>query len=166
MDATHLHLLFNHVGILGLLFSACILLVAILLKSGILKRTAMTGFVIAAVAAAVTMNTGEGAEETVEHISGVAEAAIHEHEEAAESTIWLVGVCGLLSLIGLIFYFLSRTMPAAFYGLLLLVSLVASAMIFNTGRLGGLIRHTELSGTAPAPDSGHTAPAGEEEHAD
>ena len=109
MDATHLHLLFNHVGILGLLFSACILLVAILLKSGILKRTAMTGFVIAAVAAAVTMNTGEGAEETVEHISGVAEAAIHEHEEAAESTIWLVGVCGLLSLIGLIFYFLSKS---------------------------------------------------------
>lgn len=150
MDATHLHLLFNHVGILGILFSTLLLIAAMLVKSEILKRAAMVGLIIATVATGITMNTGEGAEESVENLQGISEATIHEHEESAETTIWLVGVCGLLSLVGIAFYFMSKSLPSIFYTVLLLLTLVASYMIFNTGRLGGLIRHSELSGTTGA----------------
>lgn len=165
MDATHLHLLFNHVGIMGVIFSTCLLLVALFLKSDILKRTAMAGFVMATIATGITMNTGEDAEESVESISGVTESVIHEHEEAAEVTIWVVAACGLWSLVGLFFYFLSKPLPSTFSIVLVALAIGAAVMIFNTGRLGGLIRHTELSGTATAASPSNTN-NGEHEHED
>lgn len=166
MDATHLHLLFNHVGIMGILFATILLLVAVFLRSDILKRTAMVGFVIATIATGITMNTGEGAEESVEHMPGITASNIHDHEEAAEVTVWVVAVCGLWSLIGLVFYLLSKPLPSMFSVVLVLVAIVAAAMIFNTGRLGGLIRHTELSGTtvAASPTNANGAEQGHENH--
>ncbi|MFM2207844.1 MAG: hypothetical protein RL213_1819 [Bacteroidota bacterium] len=148
MDAVHAHLIFNHAGIFGLIFSVCILLAGLVLKSDILKRTAMAGFVIASVAAAVTMNTGEGAEERVESVPGFSETVVEAHEESAELSAWLAGAAGILSLAGLALWAFKRTIPRFVELTILAVALAGSVSIFNTGRLGGKIRHTELSATA------------------
>jgi len=159
MDATHLHLLFNHAAIFGIIFSWCILVAGMLLKSGILQRTAMVGFVIAAVAAAITMNSGEGAEERLEQLPGFVESTVEAHEESAEWSIWLIGCVGFLGMVGLGLWVKGRALPRLLQMALLIFGLAATVAIMNTGLLGGKIRHTELSGEV----RGIAVPGGEED---
>lgn len=71
MNTTHIHLLLNHVAILGALFSVILLLAGMFIKSDILKKTALLGFVLAALASIPVFLTGEPAEESVEHLPGI-----------------------------------------------------------------------------------------------
>jgi uncharacterized membrane protein len=159
LDPTHLHLLFNHAGIFGVLFSTLILIASLLLKSNVLKRTAMIGFILSAIFTIVTMNSGEGAEERVEHMAGIVKSNIEAHEEAAELAAWLTGLTGLLSALGLFISFRGGRSLSWTTAVLLLMALAASASLSNTGLLGGKIRHTELSaGSVSAP-----LPSGEED---
>lgn len=152
MNAAHLHLLINHAGIFGLLFSTLVLVAGMLFKIPVLNRTAMVGFLLAAVSVAVTMNSGEGAEELLEKVIPLNESVVEAHEESAELSAWLAGVTGLISLLGLFLSLRNRQVPALFLPALLIAALAASVSIVNTGRLGGKIRHTELSTTTPLPE--------------
>ena len=142
MNTTHIHLLLNHVAILGALFSVILLLAGMFIKSDILKKTALLGFVLAALASIPVFLTGEPAEESVEHLPGIVEATIHEHEESAEFSIWAIEALGAFSLLGFIMMFRGSSIKSGFMGLVL---------ISYTGYLGGKIRHTELSPTSGVP---------------
>lgn len=144
MNPTHIHLLLNHVSILGSLFSIVILFIGIYFKSEILKRTAYSGLVIAALVAIPVFLTGEDAEESVEHLSGVQKSTIHEHEEAAEFSIWMMELAGAISLLVLTLSIRSAKQNRILILLLILISVIAAASISYTGYLGGKIRHTEL----------------------
>lgn len=162
MNQTHIHLLLNHVAILGSVFSIVLLLAGMVLKSDVLKKTAMVGFVIAALVAIPVFLTGEPAEESVENIAGTVKATIEEHEESAEISIWLVEFMGAVSLLT---FFLTKKSNAINKGLLsflLLLSIVAAGSISYTGYLGGKIRHTELSGQN-SNASGQQEKSGEED---
>jgi hypothetical protein len=146
MTQTHIHLLLNHVAILGSVFSIVLLIAGMVLKSDVLKKTAMIGFVIAALVAIPVFLTGEPAEESVENIAGTIKATIEEHEESAEISIWLVEFMGAVSLLTFFLAKKSNTINKGLISFLLLLSLVAAGSISYTGYLGGKIRHTELSG--------------------
>lgn len=91
------------------------------------------------------MKTGEEAEETVEHMAGITEISIHEHEEAAEFSLWMMIALGVLSAGSL---FLGKTNSSKFNmirNLTFAFSLLVFASMARTGYLGGLIRHTELN---------------------
>lgn len=153
MNAAHLHLIFNHAGIFGVLFSTVLLAAGLMLKIPVLRRSAMIGFVAAAVATAITMNSGEGAEEVLENAIPLNESVIEAHEDAAQIAAWLTGIAGLISLAGLILFLRNRTAPALLDTLLLVIAVAATVSIVNTGRLGGKIRHTEITDSAPVPAS-------------
>lgn len=146
MNQTHIHLLLNHVAILGSVFSIVLLIAGMVLKSDVLKKTAMIGFVIAALVAIPVFLTGEPAEESVENIAGTIKATIEEHEESAEISIWLVEFMGAVSLLTFFLAKKSNTINKGLLSFLLLLSIVAAGSISYTGFLGGKIRHTELSG--------------------
>lgn len=151
MNQTHIHLMLNHVAILGSIFSILILLAGIVYNSDILKKTAMIGFVIAALTAIPVFLTGEPAEESVEHLPGIIKETIHDHEEAAEISIWLIVLLGLASLVTFFIAQKNNSIKKGFVTFLLLASLVAAGSISYTGYLGGKIRHTELTpGGTPA----------------
>ena len=151
MNTTHIHLLLNHVAILGALFSVILLLAGMFIKSDILQKTALLGFVLAALASIPVFLTGEPAEESVEHLPGIVEATIHEHEESAEFSIWAIEALGAFSLLGFIMMFRGSSIKSGFMGLVLILSLIAAGSISYTGYLGGKIRHTELSPTSGVP---------------
>lgn len=158
MNPTHIHLLLNHVAILGTLFSIVILLAGLFLSSDVLKKTAMIGFFIAALVAIPVFLTGEPAEESVKKISGTLKSTIEEHEESAEVSIWLVEIMGAVSLLTFLLAQKSKSINKSLLMFLLLLSLVAAGSISYTGYLGGKIRHTELSGQIGQT----TTPAGQE----
>lgn len=160
MNQVHLHLLLNHVAILGSLFGLLLLAAGLIRKSEHLIQAALVTLVLSALATIPVFLTGEPAEEAVEHLAGVAESAIEEHEELAEIAIWAMQALGLLSLITFWFRATKRPMASMLTTLTLIASLFAFGIMAKVGLEGGKIRHTELSSSA-APSAGSENKAGD-----
>jgi uncharacterized membrane protein len=154
MNATHFHLLLNHFPIIGTLIGTIILVYGFITKE--LKIKILSAYVIAAMAlvAVPVYLTGEPAEETVEHISGISETSIELHEEAAEFAIVMMSITGFLALISIVVSKIKPALTLRVCYVLLLFSTISFAAMARVGYLGGKIRHTELndniSKTAPS----------------
>ena len=151
MDAAHWHLLLNHAPVLGTIFGALLLIAALSLRNGTLTRTSLTVFVLSALVAVPVYLTGEGAEEIVEDIPGVAaESVIEAHESAGLIALIAVGLLGLLALVAL-WSARGRTTPPRWIGpSALVIALVVSGLFVWTATLGGQINHPEIRGTPTA----------------
>ena len=101
MNDAHLHMVVNHFPIIGTIFGLGILIAGIFFKNSVIKNVAYVIFVVAAIFSAVSMATGEGAEEIAEKLPSVTDQIIHEHEEMAEKLAIVLYALGLVSLIGL-----------------------------------------------------------------
>ena len=149
MSIVHLHLLLNHVPVIGMAFVLLILAVATWRRNDGMGRLGLVVMVgLSAVTLAVFLS-GEPAEEAVERVADVSEAMIHPHEEAAEASLIVTGIAGVLAILALAVY-RRRVLPRWVTGAAFTVALVANAMLGWTANLGGRIRHTEIGGIAAA----------------
>ncbi|MGA7393380.1 MAG: hypothetical protein WCA06_13520 [Terrimicrobiaceae bacterium] len=151
MDPAHLHLMLNHIPVLGTAFGMALIAWALFRKSEELKRVSLGVFVIIALLAVPAYLTGEPAEEVVEHLPGVSEPSIEEHEEAATFAFAGVLVLGAAALGGLIFHWRRKPVPKFVPIIALVLSVIVFAMMVRTANLGGLIRHSELRPDFQAP---------------
>lgn len=151
MSIVHLHLILNHVPLIGMAFVLLILGVAMWRRNDGMGRLGLVVMVGLAAVTAVVFLSGEPAEEAIESIAGVSEAMIHPHEEAAEASLIATGIAGVLALIVLGIY-RRRALPRWVTGVALIAALVASSMLGWTANLGGQIRHTEIGGSVPSDD--------------
>jgi hypothetical protein len=71
MNLSHLHLMINHLPIIGSMIGGLVLAFAIWQKSNHTKIAAYGVLIVSSVGAAVAYLTGEPAEELVENIPGV-----------------------------------------------------------------------------------------------
>lgn len=153
MAATHLHLMLNHVPVLGVVFAGLLLGTALWYRSPQFQRLALVTMVGCALVAVPVYLTGEGAEETVEGLPGVAEATIERHADAAAASVVAIGILGGLALVGVFAFRKAAAVPRLFAAGLLALTLTTTGFFAWTGYLGGQIRHTELgSSTAAATD--------------
>ena len=148
MNAAYVHLLLNHIPILGTAFGVLFLVYALVRNRTELKRIAQGIFVLAALAAVPVYLTGEPAEEVVEHQPGVFEDAIEQHEGAALYALIGVEALGLLSLVGLFASRGDRDLPGGLMGVTLLLAVGVVGLMVWTAYLGGKISHPELVGNA------------------
>lgn len=159
MDATHLHLLSNHLPILGSAFGLLVLCFGLTLRtpSQPVRTAAYLILILSAAGAIVAHLSGEGAEEAVERLPGVSDAAIEAHEEAAPFAVATSALAGVLALAGIASGFLKPAWAGRIALATTLAALVAFAAAARTGWLGGKIRHTELDGSqraSPSSESG------------
>lgn len=151
MDQAHIHLLITHLPIFGSILGAFVLIHALWTKSNQTTIAAYNVFIISAIGAGIAYLTGEGAEEAVENIQGVAESTIEAHEEFALFALIALIVLGVGSIIGLFLTIKKSPLTRTVAFILLFVSLISFGLVARTGYLGGQIRHTEVSGGATAP---------------
>lgn len=158
MDLAHLHLMMNHVPVLGVVFAFVVTLIGGIARSMIAVRVGLIMLVVSGLVAVPVYLTGESAEELVEGLPGVSEALIDPHESAAAVSLGLAIASGLLALLTLL---LSRSskhlLPGTFLVATMFVTLAAGVSMAYTANLGGQIRHTEISaagGTLPQADTG------------
>lgn len=149
MNILHLHLILNHIPVVGAAFLALLFGVAVVRRDAKLTRLGLIFAVLLATLTAAVYFTGGAAEEVAEDISGVSKLSISLHEEAAEVSTIAFAVTGLLALAAL---FISRNKPVSRRTTIiaLALTLVVSGMLAWTANLGGNIRHTELQ-TATGP---------------
>ena len=144
MNDAHLHMVVNHFPIIGTIFGLGILIAGVFMKNTVIKNVAYILFVIAAIFAAVSMATGEGAEEIAENLPSVTHQIIHEHEEMAEKLALVLYALGGISLLGLFLNFKHHAKAATVSYLALVVAIVGVFFGKQTGTTGGEVRHTEI----------------------
>lgn len=144
------------------IFSVFVLAYGFIKSNNVVINIALTGLVLAAVTAIPVFLTGEPAEESVEHLPGILESAIEEHEEAAEIAFWLMQITGIVSLAGVFLRKSGFMKGFVFNTVILLLPIAAAGSIAYTGYLGGKIRHTEINAGASAPMDNSGEPANAE----
>jgi uncharacterized membrane protein len=148
MNDAHLHLVVNHFPIIGTILGLGILITGIILKNNTVKSTAYCLFIVAAIFAAFSMATGEGAEEMVEDMPSVGKQIIHEHEEMAEKLAIILYVLGAVSLAGLFLNYKKHTKAQLISYVALIIAIAGVFFAQQTGTTGGEIRHTEIRANA------------------
>ena len=150
MNTAHIHLLITHLPIIGAFIGLLILLFAYLKKDANVKTAAYLVFVVCAIGACIAYASGEGAEEVVENLPGVVEAAIETHEDAAMYSLISMIALGVMSIIGIMQIRLNANKLNFVHSLIVFLSLFSMAIIAYTGNLGGKIRHTEITNASAA----------------
>jgi uncharacterized membrane protein len=122
-------------------------------KSSATKIAAYHVLILSALGAVVAYLTGEGAEETVENIQGVAENAIEAHEEFAMFALISLIYTGIASILGVILTLKKSSFANKISIVILFLALVGFGLVARTGYLGGKIRHTEVGTGTPQPSN-------------
>ena len=146
MSAVQLHLMLNHVPLIGMAFALLLLGGAAWRRNDGMARLGLGVMVGLAVVTAIVFLSGEPAEEALESVVAVSESVIHPHEEAAEASLIATGMVGVLAFVALLTTW-RRALPRWVTGTAFAAALVSSSMLGWTANLGGKIRHTEI-GTA------------------
>lgn len=161
MDWPHLHVLGNHLPIIGLPVAFVLTIWGLLRGSKELLRAAAVGAVLFGVSGWAATASGERAEEVLERaqVAWFDDDVIHEHEERAE-TAMVVGLAG--AVLGLAVLWLARGaggVPVRLGWLMAGVLAVATVLMIWTGFAGGMIRHDEFQRGGVPPVSGSSGDA-------
>ncbi|PKL78444.1 MAG: hypothetical protein CVV27_03310 [Candidatus Melainabacteria bacterium HGW-Melainabacteria-1] len=153
MDPTHLHLMLTHVPVVGSLLATAVLAFGLLRGQQEVIRISFYLFVFSAIVALPVYFSGEGAEEAVEHLAGVSEALIEDHEHLAKVAMLLLQGLGVAAIGGLIWSFRATRLPLWYASFIALLALVNGGVLARTANLGGQIRHSEIRAEAPGTSS-------------
>ena len=144
MNGAHIHLLLNHIPVIGSVFGFLLLLIAIVRKSEELKKVGLGILIVIAVGTILVYFSGESAEEIIEDLPGVSERIIEKHEDFALISFISTEVVGGIALLGFLLFRRKKNILNNFLLSILVLSFISSTLIAWTANLGGQIRHTEI----------------------
>ena len=143
MNLVHLHLLLNHVPVIGAVFGLILLGFALLRNSNELVKSALITFTVLGAVAVVVYLTGEPAEDSIDQLPGFSKSITERHEEIALVATVLMAAFGALTLSALVVY-RRRALPRGVAVIALVAAIGVTGVIGYTANLGGQIRHTEI----------------------
>ncbi len=143
MNAAHLHITLVHFPVVLVPVAVLTLFIGARLKDRSVEVVGLTILVLAALIALPGFLLGEGAEELVEHLPGISEHTIEEHEEAATIAFWLSTAVGILSVVTLLGLWRLAAWSRVMSCLVMLAGVFASASLLYAAFEGGKIRHPE-----------------------
>jgi uncharacterized membrane protein len=147
MDLAHLHLMLNHVPVVGIAIGFAVLLAGAVARSRGISGAGLAIIVFSALVAVPVYLTGESAEELIEKLPGSSESLTSQHESAAALSLALVIASGVFALgAGFLAFVKNTDRPNILVIGTLLVALITGTSMFRTANLGGQIRHTEIRG--------------------
>lgn len=144
MNAAHWHLLLNHVPVLGILFSALLLAVAIWLKNAQFQRVSLVFLLCCALASVPVYLTGEAAEGIVKKLPEASEEIIEAHERMGTTTLIVMQLLALASAVVLFAWRKAAEPSRRAVFAILLFALLSAALAGYTANLGGQVRHSEI----------------------
>ena len=148
MNFDHLHLLLNHVPIIGFFVGVGLLLASFTGNNDDLRRSALIIFAAIALLTIPTFVSGVGADRSIVREPGISQALVRRHEGAAMLGLWFVEATGAAALMTLWRSRRTGGRPKGSLVAVLLLAIVAAVLMGRTGNTGGDIRHPQ-PGTAP-----------------
>jgi len=144
VSPAHLHLMVNHLPIIGVPLVAALLAWGLFRRNRDITRTALGAAVVIAALSYPVFLTGEGAEEQVEDTSWLQEPMVHEHEARGEAALIATLVVGALAAFGVWQSRAARPVSGTVAGVTLAGLGLCSALFGWTALAGGNIRHDEI----------------------
>jgi uncharacterized membrane protein len=147
MTLAHLHLVLNHMPILGTLFGLILLFLGLSRGNKILQKAGLVTFVVVALVTIPVFLTGEPAEHLVEDFPGFSHDMAHEHEELGEKGLIIALILGAIS--AFLVFLLNRNKNLNYkkgMWAVLALSVVSFLFMMLIGNHGGKIRRPELRG--------------------
>lgn len=142
MSWPSLHALVNHFPIVLTVVGALAVLLAAMYERRAIWMYALSTLTLAGLTIYPASLTGERASAAVRHAWYIAPGAVHTHSTAADVTLWVVGVTGLLALLSLVTLVRNREALSPAKGFRVLVglgALLSICAVAYTGYLGGKI---------------------------
>ena len=162
MSIVHIHLLLNHIPVVGALLGIGLFAYASIRQSSEVAKISLVLFAALAAVAIAVFFTGEPAEEAIEHLPGFSSAITERHEELASVSTIVLASFGVLALAALAYY-RRKLLPRWAAATGLAISLTIGGLMAVTANLGGQIRHSEIrAGASPGGDRNDEHGAGEE----
>ena len=144
MDWVHLHLALNHVPVLGTIFVALLLGVALLRKSNELKRVSLVAFVALAVVSIPIKFTGDFAHEKLAKAEWLDQSRAVAHEQMADQATTGMFLLGLVAAFALWQGRGDRELRQVTLWVVLAFALATFALMVRTANSGGELRHEEI----------------------
>jgi hypothetical protein len=145
LDWTHIHLMINHVPVIGLAVPIAFLLIDRVRKNRKLEWLSLQMFVVFALLTIPVYLTGSPASHKMRDVPGISLEIIHRHSNAADFAFWTLEGLGALSLWTLYKFRSSTMVPPRLTAALLALALTALGLMIWTANLGGKIRHPEIA---------------------
>ena len=147
MNFDHLHLLLNHVPIIGFFVGVGLFVASFTGSNDDLRRSSLIIFAAVALLTIPTFVSGVGADRSIAGETGVSDVLVRRHEGAAMLGLWFVLATGAAAV--MVLWRSQRRGGPSRANLLtvLLLAIIASVLMGRTGNTGGDIRHP-LPGTA------------------
>jgi len=144
MDALQIHLLLNHVPIIGALVALLVVVVGHFAHNKAIGITGLAMYFVMALAVVPTYLSGEPAEERIENIAGIQKSVIEAHEDMATISLWIMLAAAAFA--GASFYAQWKSMSSAklLSTVFIVVAIGAFIHIGLTGHEGGKIRRPDL----------------------
>ncbi len=143
INSAHIHLVLNHVPVIGTPLALLILIVALVRRNDDMKKLALWLLALLAVLSIPAYLTGEPAEKTVNGLPGVIGSVIERHEEAGQLALILISAAGVFA-VGALAVWRKKPVPRWFAVSLLTLGFAAAGSLAWTANLGGKVRHTEI----------------------
>jgi uncharacterized membrane protein len=143
MNGAHLHLMFNHVPVIGLFCCLALLLAGQWRKNPDLVKAGLVALVIVALISIPVYLSGEPAEEIIEELPGISDDLIHAHEDGAIWAFIGLEVLGALALLGLVGFRPPKQLPQWLVPAVLVLGLLTMLWVGWVSALGGRIVHPE-----------------------
>ena len=181
MTIAHVHLLLNHIPVLGAVVGLGLFLLSLVRRSDALKRASLEVWFIVSLLTIPAYLSGNAAEQTIVERPDVAAALITLHEDAAVFAFIVMQITGVLAWSALWQYRRNTALALSHaeghalshvegrslrwtLSAVLVLSVVTVAAMARTATLGGEIRHPEIVAAAAAEAAAAPAaeaPAGE-----
>jgi uncharacterized membrane protein len=163
MNIVHVHLLLNHVPVVGAVLGAALLVYALIRRNSEVAKLSLALFAALAVVAVAVFFTGEPAEEAIEQLPGFSNTITEQHEELALASTIALGSFGVVALAALAYY-RRKLLPRWATATGLAISLTIGGLLAATANLGGQIRHSEIRPGANLGNADSDAARAEERH--
>jgi uncharacterized membrane protein len=151
MNPAHIHLLLNHVPVIGFGIGLALFVTALLAKQSELRRAGFVIFFLAAALTIVTYVSGNDAREKLKEIPDISGPLMEAHESAALVAFVFMQATGFFSWIAL--WIWGRPLRFARWnsGLVLIFATVTFVLMARASYMGGAIRHPETDAAQTIP---------------
>jgi uncharacterized membrane protein len=158
MNPAQVHLLLNHLPVVGAPFAAALLIIGALMRSADVRKVGYWALIALAIITVPTYLSGDPAHEFVDPFPGTSHELAEQHEQAAQIALIATVVLGLGVLAGLIAFRRAAGAPVWFHIAALVLAVGVSGVMAWTAHLGGQVRHEEIRPGAKPPENavGHT----------
>ena len=102
MNFVHIHLLLNHLPVIGSIIGLGLFLISLFGKNDDLRRASLIVFAAMALIAIPAFVSGKGAQLMLQGKPGISDAFVQRHEGAAMLALWFLEATGAFALAGLL----------------------------------------------------------------